>query len=288
MIRIKLYKLLIINVVYLLAACSGQPMKWNPDDYTVKSGDTIYSIAWRYEINPQDLARWNRLSSPNLIRPGQRLHTRRPKIALNPVIEPLSTSVVHTKSEGSVVTVKRGDTLYSLARKNDLKVDQLARYNGLIRPYVISPGQQLRLRQQRSVVTSAPGFTARKGDNRIRWQWPLKGKLLSKFNRRKNNAKGIDITGREGSIVKAAAPGKVVYSGNGLINYGNLVIIKHNRSYLSAYANNRKLLVREGQQVTAGQKIAVSGKTGSDRPKLHFEIRKNGKPVDPLRYLPSS
>ncbi|MGD2161376.1 MAG: peptidoglycan DD-metalloendopeptidase family protein, partial [Gammaproteobacteria bacterium] len=96
------------------------------------------------------------------------------------------------------------------------------------------------------------------------------------------------IAGNEGKTIKAAAAGKVVYSGNGLISYGNLVIIKHNRSYLSAYAHNRKLLVKEGDTIKAGQKIAELGRTGTDSPRLHFEIRKNGKPVNPLKYLPSS
>ena len=111
---------------------------------------------------------------------------------------------------------------------------------------------------------------------------------MNRFNSKKNDAKGIDIAGNIGTDVKAAASGKVVYSGNGLISYGNLLIIKHSQSYLSAYAHNRKLLVKEGTVVKAGQKIDELGKSGTEKPKLHFEITKNGKPVDPLRYLPSS
>ena len=125
-------------------------------------------------------------------------------------------------------------------------------------------------------------------NQKINWAWPIKGKLIKTFNKRLNDAKGIDIAGRVGSEVKAAASGKVVYSGNGLISYGNLIIIKHNDLYLSAYAHNRKLLVKEGQQVRVGQRIAELGSTGAENPRLHFEIRKNGKPVNPVRYLPSS
>jgi lipoprotein NlpD len=114
------------------------------------------------------------------------------------------------------------------------------------------------------------------------------GAVVNRFNNSRSDSKGIEIAGREGSPVRAAAPGKVVYSGNGLISYGNLVIIKHNRNFLSAYAYNRKLLVSEGDTVKAGQKIAELGRSGTDSPRLHFEIRKNGKPVNPLSYLPSS
>ncbi len=120
------------------------------------------------------------------------------------------------------------------------------------------------------------------------WQWPVQGKVISTFKRNTVDRKGIKIAAKEGNSVKAAAAGKVVYSGNGLISYGNLVIIKHNRTYLSAYAHNRKLLVKEGQMIKSGQKIAVLGKTGTESPRLYFEIRKNGKPVNPIKYLPRS
>ncbi|MCK5262729.1 MAG: peptidoglycan DD-metalloendopeptidase family protein [Gammaproteobacteria bacterium] len=283
-----------------LTACTTTRINWDPDDYTVASGDTLYSIAWRYEIDPDDLAKWNHLSPPYIIHPGDRLHT---KESDGLAADKLTIETKQQQNKPSEITVRRGDTLYSLSRENDVSVARLAFINGLKKPYVINPGQTLRLkgkldlssrqanaksttRVTRPVISTAasPVETNRS----VSWQWPVKGKLIGRFNKYKNDAKGIDIAGSEGKSVKAASSGKVVYSGNGLISYGNLVIIKHSRSYLSAYAHNKKLLVKEGETVKAGQKIAELGKTGAEKPKLHFEIRKNGKPVDPLRYLPRS
>ena len=124
-------------------------------------------------------------------------------------------------------------------------------------------------------------------DEAVEWSWPATGKVLAGFND-SGSAKGVDIAGNDGQPVYAAAPGKVVYSGAGLRGYGKLVIIKHNKTYLSAYAHNSQLLVKEGQVIAKGQKIAEMGSTDTDRVKLHFEIRKLGKPVDPLKYLPPS
>jgi lipoprotein NlpD len=279
-----------IVLLSLVTGCSHRLSNWDPDDYTVKSGDTLYSIAWRYEIDPTEMARWNSLSSPYVIRPGDRLHTKASD-SNNPTA---SSSPVRQKNK-SLVYVEKGDTLYSLAKENDMPAWKLASINGLKKPYVIYPGQGLRLKASstRTATTTSKPKTKKTwspADSRraVSWQWPVKGRVLSKFNKRKNDAKGINIAGKEGYAVKAAAPGKVVYSGNGLISYGNLIIIKHSRSYLSAYAHNRKLLVKEGQMVKVGQKIAELGKTGTEKPQLHFEIRKNGKPVNPLLYLPSS
>ncbi|MEH6344918.1 MAG: peptidoglycan DD-metalloendopeptidase family protein [Bermanella sp.] len=119
-----------------------------------------------------------------------------------------------------------------------------------------------------------------------RWTWPAKGKLIAKFSAKSPANKGIDIAGGLGESVTAAAAGSVVYAGSGLLGYGNLVIIKHNEQYLSAYAHNKRLLVKESQKVKAGQTIAELGSSGTDKVKLHFEIRRQGKPVDPMLYLP--
>uniref|UniRef100_UPI0032B300D9 glutamate-cysteine ligase family protein n=1 Tax=Marinobacter nauticus TaxID=2743 RepID=UPI0032B300D9 len=120
----------------------------------------------------------------------------------------------------------------------------------------------------------------------VRWHWPHSGTVIANFSSSGKVNKGIDIAGNPGDAVKAAADGSVVYAGNGLLGYGNLIIVNHNEHYLSAYAHNRKILVKEGEGVKAGQVIAELGNTGTDKPKLHFEIRKNGNPVDPSRYLP--
>lgn len=315
----------ILLLVVLQTACSSSGKQWNPDDYTVKSGDTVFSIAWRYELDPEEFAAWNKLGDSYVIRPGQRLHTRKPA--------GFETSLYHSQSEprGTVtdssvayaptlsgetispgspwVKVSKGDSLYLISQRSGVSVEELAKLNQLKKPYVIQPGQTIFLKPLRSSLarneskaakpaksvssdTAVSKQTAATGNYKwprsIRWQRPASGKVVKRFNRRKNDAKGIDITGKKGQAIKASAAGKVVYSGNGLISYGNLIIIKHNKTFLSAYAYNRKLLVKEGDIVKAGQKIAEMGSKDRQSPRLHFEIRKNGKPVDPLKYIPWS
>ena len=283
--------LIVSALLGVLSACSNQ--RWDPDDYPVSSGDTIYSIAWKYELDPFELARWNNISSPYRIYPGQRLNMK-PGESTAATQTSKSQSTRTTASRPDSITVRKGDSLYALAEQYNVSAKQLASINGLKSPYTIRPGQTLKLtatKTYRAPTTASKKTTTTSlpADNRkVSWQWPVHGKLITTFKSNKTGRKGIDIAGSEGKSIKAAASGKVVYSGNGLISYGNLVIIKHNRSYLSAYAHNRKLLVKEGEAVKAGQKIAELGKTGADSPRLHFEIRKNGKPVNPLKYLPRS
>lgn len=283
--------LLASTLVIALHGCSNQ--RWDPDDYPVRSGDTIYSIAWKYELDPFELARWNNLSTPYRIFPGQRLQM---KPGGNNQASP--SSQTHSKrttaSPPDVITVRKGDSLYVIGKQYDLSIRHLASINGLKSPYIIVPGQKLRLsapktvRQPATKPTKTASASLPVDNSKINWQWPVYGKLITTFKSNKTDRKGIDIAGKEGKDVRAAAAGKVVYSGNGLISYGNLLIIKHNRTYLSAYAHNRKLLVKEGEIIKGGQKIAELGRTGADSPRLHFEIRKNGKPVNPLKFLPTS
>lgn len=279
-------------IIVVLNACSNQ--RWDPADYPVTSGDTIYSIAWKYELDPFELARWNSISSPYRIFPGERLKMKpSDTAAASQSSKPQSKSKAVSRS--GTITVRKGDTLFALAQQHNIDAKQLAAINGLKSPYIIRPGQTLKLSATKKSSRSPKSTPKKKRpapvpeDNKaITWQWPVQGKLITTFKSNKTGRKGIDIAGREGKDIRAAASGRVVYSGNGLISYGNLVIIKHNRSYLSAYAHNRRLLVKEGDAIKAGQKIAELGKTGTDSPRLHFEIRKNGKPVNPLSYLPSS
>ena len=190
--------------------------------------------------------------------------------------------------------VRPGDTLYSIARRSGHHYRELARWNGIRPPYTIYVGQVLRLKPRSRVVT---GSKPKAGKPRIHlpkkkvkknlkffFRWPLRGVIVRNFNQ--TGRKGIDIAAAPGTPVRAAAAGKVVYSGNGLVGYGNLVIIKHGETYLSAYGNNRRVRVQEGQRVKGGQKIAEVGRGNDGRAVLHFEIRRNGDPVDPLRYLP--
>lgn len=205
-------------------------------------------------------------------------------------------------------SVVKGDTLYSIAWRFGLDYQALAKANGISNGYTIFPGQILFLRStrpaQRETVAKTGGQATRvslsskkttktpvrKGSDKkatsgIKWQWPTRGNVLARFS---EENKGIDIEGKLGEPVHTAAAGKVVYAGRGLRGYGKLVIVKHDERYLSAYAHNRKLLVEEGATVRLGQQIAEMGSTGTRSVRLHFEIRREGKPVDPLQYLPSS
>ncbi len=204
-------------------------------------------------------------------------------------------------------TVQRGDTVYSIAFRYGLDYRELARLNGLDSGYLIHPGDTLRLKpspggsttttaatgsapsRQTSAAGNSSGIspTSRAaGDPAPTWGWPTDGEITARFNSNANGNKGINISGRSGQTVRAAAGGRVVYSGSGLIGYGPLIIVKHNNTYLSAYGHNRKLLVREADQVKPGQKIAEMGEGPGKTPVLHFEIRRDGKPVDPAGYLP--
>ncbi len=199
--------------------------------------------------------------------------------------------------------VRTGETLYSIAWSYGKDFKSLARANGVRKPYLIKPGQELQLRAKTAasvarskspkattpITRRATQKPSKKGwADSGRWKWPAKGQIVTKYNI-SNGRKGIDISGVHGQAVFSARSGKVVYSGNGIRGYGNLLIVKHNEEYLSAYAYNSRLLVAEGQQVKEGQKIAEIGSSGKAREaKLHFEIRRGGQPVDPLRLLPSN
>jgi lipoprotein NlpD len=198
--------------------------------------------------------------------------------------------------------VARGDTLYSIAFRYGQDYRDLARWNAIEEPYVILPGQSIRLAppaaakpgstrpaQSRSAPKPArepprAGAAAPLAQGPLQWRWPVSGRVLRSNS--PTSKKGVDIAGRKGESIIAAAPGVVVYSGSGLLGYGQLIIIKHSDTYLSAYAYNERLLVREGDRVADGQAIATMGLGNDGRPVLHFQIRKDGKPVNPLDYLP--
>jgi len=208
---------------------------------------------------------------------------------------------------GATVTVRQGDTLYGIARRTNVSPLDLASWNNLSSPDTIYPGQQLKLYPQGAVATRPPaagGSPSRPASpatgaapvatastpapvaSGFNWRWPADGVVVGSYVAGEATKQGIDIAGTNGQAVKAAADGVVVYSGAGLVGYGELIIIKHNEQWLSAYGHNRKRLVNEGQTVKAGQQIAEMGRSGATRDMLHFEIRYNGKPVDPIGYLP--
>lgn len=208
----------------------------------------------------------------------------------------------HQATKRNHYQVRRGDTLYSIAWRYNLDYRDLAARNGIAAPYTLALGQRLRLhgRAHHSVrshptqkkshrgIISPPRLskgTERRSNTRSpHWQWPVTGPVVTHFSPRLGN-KGIEIAAPDGTQVRAAADGRVAYAGSGLRAYGNLLIIKHNNAYLSAYAHNRELLVKEGQSVSAGQAIATMGSSRRHGSRLHFEIRHAGIPIDPLRFL---
>ena len=219
--------------------------------YVVQRGDTLYSIAFRFGWDWKALAAHNGLRDPYLIRVGQTIRfDNRPVGSGQPAVASMPSVTMATPPAQS-------------------------------RPPVTAP-------PARSPVVNTPATTPVTPVSRSAsgWSWPAQGAVISRFSSNGSLNKGIDIAGELGQPVLAASDGSVVYAGSGLRGYGELIIIKHSDTYVSAYGHNRRLLVREGQQVKAGQSIAEMGSTGADRVKLHFEIRRQGKPVDPLQYLP--
>ncbi|ADV26648.1 Peptidase M23 [Pseudoxanthomonas suwonensis 11-1] len=233
---------------------SAAPSQGQPGaSVVVQRGDTLYSIARRNNVTVADMARWNRLSAPYTIYPGQRLA--------------LGASSGSTASSGTSKPPAKGTTTIATGKP-------------------ATPASSTGTTAGTTTTAPAPRPAAAPVASGIRWQWPAQGVTLSTYVEGNATRQGIDIGGSSGQAVNAAADGVVVYSGAGLVGYGELIIVKHNEQWLSAYGHNRKRLVSEGQAVKAGQQIAEMGRTGTDREKLHFEIRYNGKPVDPLLYLP--
>lgn len=219
-----------------------------------------------------------------------------------------SRHVIENKTLGSAIyNVKAGDTLYSIAWQSKLDYQEIANWNEILPPYQIFSGQKLYLVPKTKNISkinkkSATNKKPQKIKNEeikvvknprkivnnsgLSWIWPAKGSLYQAFLKHDKSKQGVDILGKLGQSIIAAAPGKVVYSGSGLISYGKLIIIKHRHHYLSAYAYNQKLLVQEGDDVKRGQQIAKMGNKEGVKSLLHFEIRYKGKPVDPIKYLP--
>jgi lipoprotein NlpD len=272
-----------------------------PETYTVKRGDTLFSIALDQGHDYKDLAAWNNLDNPNLIRPGQQLRlkpsagTQEAQVKVSPVagasrVESRPIAVPPgQKAEAAPrpPAAQEGVKSEPLARKLPYSPENVAllqRGDALPKPAPVpaEPAAAPAPKQEPAAKTDADIDD----EDKVEWGWPATGKILAGFSEATN--KGMDIAGKPGDPVIASGPGRVVYSGSGLRGYGKLVIIKHNKTYLSAYAHNKDILVKEGQSVVKGQKIAEIGSTDTDAPKLHFEIRKLGKPVDPAKFLPPS
>jgi lipoprotein NlpD len=268
------------------------------DVHIVRKGDTMYSIALEHGLDYRELAAWNNITDPSRILVGQQLLVRRPGEAAPAAVaagtaqtQPIASAPVVEKRalDGGVVAPPpaNSDTLKRepKAGKEPYSEQALALAQGSVRPPEPSPAP----RTEPAPVpvppaTPVPPPAAPVNGDDVTWIWPAGGKLVATYS--DGGSKGIDIAGKAGDPVVAAGDGKVVYSGTGLRGYGKLVIVKHNNTYLSAYAHNQTILVKEGQSVSKGQKIAEMGNTDADQVKLHFEVRRQGKPVDPLKYLP--
>lgn len=240
-----------------------------PGYYTVKPGDTLIRISLDSGQNWRDLVKWNSLENPNIIEVGQVLRVVPPGVdAAAPAAKPIVASKIE-------------------ARPLDAKPGTVAAASS---PAASAPSANGTSAASTASATAAgagaaaAATTTKDGDDNVSWMWPSGGPVLAQFEDPKR--KGVAIGGKPGDPVLATADGRVVYAGSGLRGYGNLVIIKHNATYLSAYAHNQALLVKEDQAVRRGQKIAEMGSTDAERVELHFEIRKQGRPVDPLKLLP--
>ena len=279
---------LLLFLLLIIVGCSTSPAlvvhRDQPPNIRIKThqvevGETLYSIAWRYDLKVDMLAQANSLDRSYLITPGQTLTL----ILGNPKSR-VSAPNQHT--------VLKGETLFSIASEHAVEVQSLARANNLDSPFLLYPGQIITLDINK--LNIAQRDASKEPNNRIparqnikksvysknlQWKWPVKGEVIEDFNPDKLQ-KGIKIKSSD-SIVHAAAPGNVVYAGSGLRGYGKLIIIKHSDMLLSAYANNEELLVEVGQTVTHKDEISKLGVDGM----IYFEIRKDGDPVNPLKYI---
>jgi lipoprotein NlpD len=238
------------------------------DVYRVGTGDTLYAIAFSFDLDPHDVAAWNGIASPYIIYPGQEL-------SLVPTLNPVRDRDRTTDVQISAVKTPAGAT----TRPQNEQLPESSTPVAVSPPPAGDTGSGRNTQPQvKSIATT--------GADPITWKWPASGRVLRGFVANDPSRNGLDIAGKEGQSVTASAPGTVVYSGNGLIAYGELIIIKHSERMLSAYAHNKLRLVNEGEQVSAGQKIAEMGRNDQDEQLLHFEIRTRGKPVNPLNHLP--
>jgi len=277
------------------AARAPVPADARPAFYTVKPGETLYSIALDHGIDYRELAVWNGMTSPGALRAGQQLRMTPPQAAATTA--PLQTA---PGVEGRPITGAPGpataapSTVAGIPGAAAPGVPETVKTQpqAVRVPYsdqayaqlaAIKPSAPLPAKPETQAATPTP---AQPGDgDDIQFAWPASGKVVNGFSD-SANLKGIGIAGKAGQPVYAAAPGRVIFSGTGIRGFGKLIVIKHNNAFLSVYGHNNELLVKEGQNVAKGQKIAEMGNTDSDQVKLHFEIRRFGKPVDPLTLLP--
>jgi lipoprotein NlpD len=295
------------------APSAAREPDWRPKTYTVKRGDTLYQIALDHGLDYRELAMWNNIDNVNRISVGQVLVLSAPGQPGAPggattaplvVAPPVTPSGAETRAPAVLPPSGRGNTPTFKTEPRAVKLPYSEQaFAQLQQASPVPPAPVTAMQETRATPSSvsppapappaaaAPPPRAEGGrvpeidDEKLDWMWPATGKVIAGFSETAN-LKGIDIAGKSGQPVVASASGKVVYAGTGLRGYGKLVIVKHNSTFLSAYAHNKEISVKEGQQVARGQKIAEMGDTDADQVMLHFEIRRLGKPVDPVKFLP--
>lgn len=253
-----------LALVAILAACGGHVY------HVVERGETLYSIGWATGQDYRDIARWNHIAPPYHLDVGQRLRVAPPATV---------TSYAQVDAEADDDQPQVSVPAAQVKRPAAAPVIEA----GEAPAQAAEPAEQA----PRGTARLVAAVKEKLFNQQPVWHWPTREhRILHTFSSKDPSRQGVDIAGEQGNPVYAAATGKVVYAGSGLVRYGQLIIIKHSEKYLSAYAHNHKLHVKEGEVVKVGQRIADMGSTGTTRNKLHFEIRRDGKPVDPLRYLP--
>ena len=238
----------------LIAGCSSDYLaplsersevpEWRPNQYQIKPGDTLYSIAWEFGLDHRKLAQWNNIITQDKIIPGQR-------ITLSPAARKPSPRSATSNTQTSAAQEQAGEKTKSETKKPD-----------------------------------KPRSTSRNGSGPIKWRWPTAGRVVTAYSPTLGHNRGLNIAGKFNQPITAAASGTVVYAGEGIKAYGKMIIVKHSERYLSAYANNQEMAVREGQAVKSGEIIARMGRRGDGKTLLHFEIRRDGKPENPTSHLP--
>ena len=296
---------LLVGLVGFIAGCGGGGLApvhslGEPEttvrerEYLVAKGDTVYSIAWRHGVDYRELAQFNSIRDPFTIHPGRRLRIPGPDDVVAPasktgaaVAEPAGPAVVSTRGTGAQdAPLPKPVPLPEPSSIAKVEPPASAKVPALPVPASKAPAKPQRRAgpETAAPIPSAEPLLATRVAAGLSWTRPTRGKAVGGFGRGGN--KGVDIEGEFEQPIRAASRGRVVYSGSGLVGYGKLVIVKHNSRLLSAYAHNERLHVKEGDDVKSGQHIADMGRSAKGRTMLHFEIRRDGKPVDPLRYLP--
>lgn len=275
-------------------AAAMPPVMAGTTGYVVRKGDTLYSIALEKGVDYHDLAAWNHLTDINHIRVGQLLQIQPPGgqgAAMGTATGsaqaiPLNQPAVAAQSVAAVTTINQPQAVKLRWSPEAVKQVEAAD-TGAVSTVTPSTATAASAATATSAPQTASDKSAAEASPGNDWVWPTAGKVISNFGGSGIDGKGIDIAGTRGQPVDAVAAGKVVYSGSGLHGYGKLVIIKHSATFLTAYAHNEEVLVKEGQSVTRGQQIATMGDSDADRVELHFEVRQLGQPVDPMKFLPA-